>query len=172
MPDTISQTAQRALECVSDALSDVLRPVCKVYQTVGTPVIATCCECDDEGSNGEVSIHLTRLFDADQSSLDEVIRVRPCRAGVVAAQFRMVLARCFPMIDEHGEVPDPEVLSEYAEGLSVDVETLWQALSCCYEDQIRIDDISVDLGPMGGCSAVYVDLTFPIHIPPLGAGSG
>lgn len=170
--DTISQAAQRVLQCVSDALSDVLRPVCKVYQTVGVPVIASCCECDDEGSNGEVSIHLTRVYDADSASLDEVVRVRPCRGGPVAAQFRVTLARCFPTVDEHGEVPAPDVLEEYAEGMSSDAEILWQALTCCYPDRIRVDDISVDLGPMGGCSVIYADITIPVRIPAPGAGSG
>lgn len=170
--ETISQAAQHVLACVSDALSDALRPVCKEYQTVGVPVIQTCCECDDEGTNGEVSIHLTRVFDADSSSLDEVIRVRPCRAGPVAAQFRLVLARCYPTIDENGEVPAPEVLQEYAEDLAADAETIWSAITCCYEGRIRLDDVSVDLGPMGGCSVVYADLTIPVQIPAPGGGSG
>ena len=89
---SLADTADEILNAVSDALSADLRPVCKTYTALGLPVILNCCECE-EGTNGEVSIHFRRLYDAEANSLDEVRRVRPCRGGVTAAQFRIVLAR-------------------------------------------------------------------------------
>jgi hypothetical protein len=140
--------------------------VCKTYQTHGIPVIFQCCECDDEGANGEISIHFRRLFDADANTLDEVRRVRPCRGGVTAAQFRLVLARCRPIIDENGEIPDPDTLTEHTQDQLRDTELLWQGLACSGMN-VRIDDISADLSEPGTCSVMYVDLTVEVSIPAL-----
>lgn len=165
MANTLAQVADGLLQCVSDALSDDLRPVCKVYQTHGIPVIFMCCDCEDE-ANGELSIHFRRLYDADPATLDEVRRIRPCHGGVTAAQFRMVLARCRPIINEKGEIPEPEVLTEHTQDQLRDVELLWQSLACCGTD-LRIDDVSADLSDPGNCSVTFVDLTVQVQIPAL-----
>lgn len=117
--------------------------------------------------NGELSIHFRRMFDADPNTLNEVQRVRPCRGGTVAAQYRLVLARCFPTIDESGELPDTEFLQESSVELQRDAELMWQAIACCTGLTLRIDDLSVDLGPKGGCSIVFADVTVQIQVPPL-----
>ena len=167
---SIAQVADVLLTAVSDALSDDLRPVCKVYQTHGLPVIFQCCECEDpdlgEEANGEISIHFRRLFDADPSTLLEVQRIRPCRGGVTAAQFRMVLARCRPIINEQGEIPDPEDLTAHTQDQIRDIELLWQSLACAGID-VRIDDISADLSEPGTCSVIYADVTAQVQIPSL-----
>lgn len=167
VPVGLAETAERLLACAEDALAADLRPVCTAYQTIGTPVILTCCDCEEEGegANGELSIHFRRLFDADPSNLLEVQRIRPCRGGVVAAQFRLVLARCFPTVNEKGELPDPAFLDEAAVDLQRDTELMWQALACCTGLDLRIDDLSVDLGPRGGCSIVYADVTAQVLVP-------
>ena len=171
MANNPQEAAVRLLECVSDGLSSIGNPVCKRYQTIGVPVIAQCCECDDGlGGNGELSIHFRRLFDADASSLIEVQRVRPCKGGSVAAQYRMVLARCYPTIDEQGYPPDPEDLIEAADEQFLDVQTFWQSLVCCSEMDLRVDDISADLSPQGGCSFVFADITVAVTIPQLPSG--
>ena len=165
------EAAERLLDCVCDALSTIDRPVCKCYQTMGTPVVGRCCECEDtdvEGS-GELSIHFRRLFDADPSTLLEVQRVRPCKGGTVAAQYRLVLARCFPTLDEDGELPDPEDLITAAEEQHLDVDAMWQALACCTGLDLRIDSITSDLSPRGGCSFLYADVTVAIRVPALPA---
>lgn len=166
MADRLAVVSDRLLTCVTDALSDDLRPVCKAYQTHGTPVIFQCCDCDDE-ANGEISVHFRRLFDAEASSLDEVRRVRPCRGGVTAAQFRLVLARCRPILNEHGEIPEPEVLTDHTQDQLRDIELLWQSLSCCGLD-LRIDDVSADLSEPGTCSIIYADVTVNVSVPALG----
>ena len=154
---------------MSDALSDDLRPVCKVYQTHGTPVIFQCCECGDgenDEANGEISIHFRRLFDADPSTLDEVRRIRPCKGGVTAAQFRLVLARCRPIINERGEIPEPDALTEHTQDQLRDIELLWQSLACAGLD-LRVDDVSADLSDPGTCSVIYADVTVQVVLPAL-----
>lgn len=169
MADRLAVVADRLLTAVSDALSDDLRPVCKTYQTHGIPVIFQCCECeDDDEANGEVSIHFRRLYDSD-SDLDEVRRVRPCRGGMTAAQFRIVLARCRPILNERGEIPDPDTLTEHTEDQLRDIELLWQALACSGMD-LRIDDITADLSDPGTCSVMFVDLTVQVSVPALPDG--
>jgi len=166
MADSLAVVADTLLNAVADALAADLRPVCKVYQTHGIPVIFMCCECDDEGANGEVSIHFRRLYDAEANSLDEVRRIRPCKGGVTAAQFRLVLARCRPIIDEKGEIPTPEELTDHTQDQLRDVELLWQSLACCGLE-VRIDDVSADLSDPGTCSITFVDLTVQVQIPAL-----
>lgn len=168
MADRLTVVADRLLQAASDALSDDLRPVCKVYQTHGIPVIFQCCECEEGGpeANGEISIHFRRLFDVDPTTLDEVRRVRPCRGGATAAQFRLVLARCRPIIDERGQIPPPEILTEHTDDQLRDIELLWQGLACSGMN-VRIDDISADLSEPGTCSITYVDVTVEVKIPAL-----
>jgi hypothetical protein len=166
----LNDTAEALLACVADALADDMRPVCKVYQTHGIPVILECCECDDpdlgDEANGEISIHFRRLFDADPSSLDEVRRIRPCHGGAIAAQFRIVLARCRPILNEKGEIPPPEDLTDHTEDQLRDIELLWQALACCGMD-LRVDDVSADLSDPGMCSVTFADVTVQVQIPAL-----
>ena len=166
MVHSLAGAADRLLTAVSDALSDDLRPVCKVYQTHGIPVIFMCCECEEEGANGEVSVHFRRLFDADPSTLDEVRRIRPCRGGVIAAQFRIVLARCRPIIDEKGEIPPPETLTDHTQDQLRDVELLWQSLACAGMD-VKIDDVTADLSDPGNCSVTFADVTVQVQVPTL-----
>lgn len=167
MTPTVPEAAVQILDCVCDALALDGRPVCKCYQALGTPVIMDCCECDDDGTNGEVSVHFRRLFDADPETSNEVQRVRPCRGGVTAAQFRVVLARCRPIIDEQGNLPDPEEITDAANDQIRDAELLWQSLACCSGLSLRIDDISVDLSEPGMCSIIYADLTAVVRVPAL-----
>lgn len=143
--------------------------MCKVYQTHGIPVILQCCECDDpdlEGGNGELSIHFRRLYDADSATLDEVRRIYPCRRGYTAARFRMVLARCRPILNEHGEIPPPDELTEHTQDQLRDAELLRAALVCSGEE-IRVDDVSADLSDPGPCSVMFVDLTVRVEVPDL-----
>jgi hypothetical protein len=165
---SLAGVANRLLTAVSDALSDDLRPVCKAYQTHGIPVIFQCCECDDdnEEANGEISIHFRRLFDADPSTLEEVRRIRPCHGGVTAAQFRIVLARCRPIIDEHGAIPPPEELTDHTQDQLRDIELLWQSLACTGME-VKIDDVSADLSDPGNCSVSFADVTVLVQIPAL-----
>ena len=169
MAEGLAVVAETLLTCVSDALSADLRPVCKVYQTHGTPVIFQCCACegDNEEANGEVSIHFRRLMDAEANSLDEVRRIRPCKGGMTAAQFRVVLARCRPIINEKGEIPDPEDLTNHTQDQLRDIELLWQSLACCAGLTLRVDDVSADLSDPGTCSVIYADVTVEVRIPAL-----
>ena len=163
---SLAGVAETLLTAVSDALSADLRPVCKAYQTHGIPVIFQCCECGDEEANGEVSIHFRRLFDAAPTTLEEVRRIRPCHGGVTAAQFRIVLARCRPIIDEHGAIPSPDELTDHTQDQLRDLELLWQSLACSGLD-VKIDDVSADLSDPGNCSVSFADVTVQVQIPTL-----
>ena len=168
MANTLAGAAASLLTAVSDALSDDLRPVCKVYQTHGIPVIFQCCECEEsdlEGANGEISIHFRRLYDADRD-LNEVRRIRPCKGGTTAAQFRLLLARCRPIIDEQGEIPSPEELTEHTQDQIRDIELIWQGLACSGLN-VRIDDVSADLSDPGTCSVIFADVTVEVSVPAL-----
>ena len=177
MAGSLGAVAARLLVACSEALRDDGRPVCKVYQTHGIPIIPFCCECDDpelgEDANGEISIHFRRLFDADPTSIEEVRRLRPCRSSTTAAQFRIVLARCRPIINQDGEIPTPEELTEHTLDQLRDVELLWYALANS-DEEIRIDDVSPDLSEPGTCAVIYADLSVRVdaNCPPGEFGTG
>lgn len=165
MAEGLHATAQTLLDCVCDALSAAERPVCTCYRTIGVPLIRTCCDCDADGTNGELSIHFRRMFDADSNTLTEVQRVRPCKGGLIAAQFRLVLARCVPVLDEHGQLPPSEDLEAAAEEQMTDLGLMWTALTCCSETPLRVDDLSTDPIATGGCSLAYADVTVAVRPP-------
>ena len=169
MVANLGDSAQTLLDAVRDALIAAERPVGKVYQSMGVPVIGICCEDQDDQDvtlNGELSIHFQRLFDADPQSLVEVQRTRPCKNGAIAASYRMVLARCRPTMDEHGELPEPAERTETTLEQHQDLELLWQALATA-GPYLRIDDVSADLAPSGNCSLVYADITILVCVPPI-----
>ena len=169
MANTLAGVAASLLTAVSDALSDDLRPVCKVYQTHGIPVIFQCCECEEsdlEGANGELSVHFRRLMDVEANSLEEVRRIRPCKGGAVGAQFRLLLARCRPVINEKGEIPPPDELTDHTQDQLRDIELIWQSLACSGLN-LRIDDVTADLSDPGTCSVIFADVTVEVSVPAL-----
>ena len=111
-------------------------------------------------------LHVRHLFDADSGTLEEIRRVRPCRNSTTAAQFRMVLARCRPIINSDGEIPPPDVLTDHTQDQLRDAELIWQALAC-WGEEIRIDDVSADLSDPGTCSVMFVDFTVRVNVPAL-----
>lgn len=158
MAEDISTTSDLLLDCVCTALSTAGRPVCECYTTVGDPMIAICCECDP-GVSGEVSIHLDRLYEVDPTTLLSVFRVRPCKRGTVAGDFVIVLTRCWPTVNEAGEIPDTEDQDAGARDLHDDAAIVWNALACCTGLRLLINEISVDAPPQAGCSILTARVT-------------
>ena len=77
-----------------------------------------------------------------------------------------MIARCRPIINEKGELPDPEDITDAANDQMRDVELLWQSLACCSGLELRIDDVSADLSEPGMCSIIYADITVAFSGPP------
>lgn len=168
MAADLTTTMDDLVECVRVALEGIDRPVCDSGTTVGPPVVglAQCCDCGcaDCGS-GQVSAFLERVFPADGDTLQQATRVENCRPGVTAADITVVVTRCYPRIDETGNMPNLETTSTAADELNIDVATVWQALKCC-GPKIVFRESAVDSDPDGGCSAFAVRVTVPVSLLP------
>lgn len=154
MAADLTTTSTTLLDCVCDALATAGRPVCSCYATIGAPIIANCCECATD-TTGEAVISFERMYEADPQTLLQVDRVRPCKGGIKVAEFNLFVSRCYPTLDEQGNLPTPEEQDEAALNLNTDVEIVWHALTCCGHDSpLRVIEIVVDSDPEGGCSAL------------------
>lgn len=151
------------LACACGALEDAERPACACYATIGPPVVGLCCECGDEGTTGELTINFEDLYPADAETLQRTNRVYPCRGGVRAADITLVLSRCFPTVDEAGQMPDPTAVQEAADELHRDADILWQAITCCAGiSRLVWRGLSVDSDPEGGCSMIAARVTVEV----------
>lgn len=158
----IGSLASQLLDCVCATLEDRGRPACNCYPTIGPPVVGPCCECEDTGVTGNLTINFETMYPADANTLERVVRVYPCRTGARAADFTMVLTRCYPKIEQVGGeivLPDPTEIEEAADGLHQDAELIWQALTCCTDLRLRWRDLAVDTDPEGGCSMIAARIT-------------
>jgi hypothetical protein len=177
MAEDVDTTARLLLACITDKLTAEERPVCRSYPTVGPPVIAftTCCECQVEvpdpaypgetmevDASGEATIHLEQMYDAD-SNLEQINPIHACRRTTVAADMTIIVTRCYPRIDENGEMPDPDEVDEAALALHEDVKTIWRALTCpCNELRLRVRGVAVDAPPDAGCSVIAARVTVEV----------
>lgn len=155
MAKSIDTSARELLQCVCQRLTDQERPACACFATVGPPVIALCCECEEDTS-GELTIHLERLYDADPETLAQVTtRVHPCRRSVTAADLTIILTRCYPMVDENGEMPESAEQDSAATLLHNDVSDVYAALICgCSDIRLVVQEVAVDSMPEAGCAVL------------------
>lgn len=161
----IDDTLHLMLACIDEALREDEAPTCVVATTIGEPVIATCCECAG-GANGELWGSFRRLYHGDRNNGNETRARKPCAPAIWWAQYQITLARCFPTVDEHGEVPDPQDRSAAAQELHADIATIQRALHCCTitEEPPYIEQSTVTTDPAGGCSRLTVMVRIPVSI--------
>lgn len=158
----VGALAHTLLDCVCAVLEEAGRPACNCYATVGPPMVGPCCECEDTGVSGDLTINFETMYPADSRTLERVVRIYPCRAGVVAADFTVVLTRCYPTVGEDLQLPSPEEQDDAASDLHKDANLLWRALTCCPGVRLRWRDLAVDSDPEGGCSMIAARVTVEV----------
>lgn len=154
------------VDCVTAALAEADRAVCDSGTTVGPPRPGQCCACDCGSGcnhNGQVSGNLERVYPADGTLLEQVTRLEDCRPGVTVADFTIVVIRCYPTMDEQGNMPELDATTEAATDLHTDLGIVWNALKCC-GSKIVFRESAVDADPEGGCSAFAVRVTVPVTL--------
>lgn len=172
MPD-LSTVMGALVACVCDALEAVDRPACDCGLTVGVPAFgpAGCCECDT-GVGGNVAGFLERVYPVDPTTYEQVTRREDCRPGPTAADISLTLIRCYPSMDEQGNMPTLETTTEYAHNLNTDMAAVWSALKCC-DTPVVIRDSAIQGDPEGGCAgfAIRVSVLVNMNVDVSGAGS-
>lgn len=173
MADDLTTVMDALTECVCTALENVERPACDCGLTIGVPAQgpAGCCECD-AGVGGHVSGFLERVYPVDATTYEQVSRVENCRPGATAADISLVVVRCYPAMDELGNMPTLETTTEFAHNLNTDMSAVWSGLKCCGTPLV-IRDSAIQGDPEGGCSgfAIRVSVLVNMNVDITGAGS-
>lgn len=120
-------------------------------------MVALCCECE-AGVTGEAIGRFTRLFEADSTTFEETVRVRPCKAGMLAADFTFTITRCYPTVTDEGR-PEPAEQADAARELNIDTAIIYRALACCPDIRLVIRGVFVDASPEAGCSILTAEVT-------------
>lgn len=164
----LTTTMDALVECVCDALEAADRAACACGLTVGppSPGPAGCCECDTS-PGGSVSGFLERVYPADQTrdGIQEASRLENCRTGGTAADITLVVLRCYPSLDEQGNMPDLVDTTDAAHDLNTDMTVVWEALKCCGPNLV-IRESAVDADPEGGCSAFAIRVSTLVNMVP------
>lgn len=160
-PLGIDDTLNALLACVSDALDPA---PCSVSTTVGTPAIGDCCDCGD--GQGELWGNLNRVFRYEERGIIDATMQKPCAPVQWAAEFRIALTRCFPVMDQYGRV-SAEAQAEAASRLHADLASFHRAIHCCGETATPyLADIGVETDPEGGCSILVATVRVPVSLKP------
>lgn len=170
MADSIDVTARALLACICTRLEQDQRPVCSCFATVGPPVVALCCECEKQTPGaeftptGDATIHFERIYDADPSTLEQVTRIHPCKRSTTVADFSIVVTRCYPTLNEDGEMPDHEDQDEAATEMHADVSAVFAALTCgCNGAALIVREIAVDAMPEAGCAILAARVSVEVR---------
>ncbi len=171
MASDLDTTARALLGCVCDALETAERPVCACYATVGPPVVGMCCSCGTDGysgessTTGEATIHVEQIYDADPNTLTQVARIHPCSRSTTAVDLTIIVTRCYPTLDESGNMPPTDDQDEAALAMHDDLDTVWKALTCgCSDVRLTIRNLSVDAMPDAGCAVLAARVTAEVRI--------
>lgn len=163
----VDTPARALLACVCEALEVDGRPVCTCHATVGPPVIGMCCNCADAGTGmtpESATVHFRSLFPANRDTLEPVRQFSACKKpGFLAADFTIVVTRCYPTLDESGEMPDPAEQDGAATLMHADVDTVFRALRCCADvGRLIVRSVDVDAQPEAGCAVLAARVTVEV----------
>lgn len=151
----IDGVARSVLDCVCDKFTELDRPLCACYATVGTPIIAFCCECE-AGVTGSAIVEVEQIYDVD-ADMEQVERIQNCRKGAKGMDLTIWVSRCFPTIDETGNFETADV-DAAAMDVHQDMAILYQALMCC-DQRLKIRRVALDAEPQAGCSMIIGQVT-------------
>lgn len=162
----IDDTLHSLLGCIEAELEEAGVPVCTVGSTIGNPAIANCCECTP-GVTGELWGNFLRLLRYAEEGYNNAPPRKPCAPVQWAAEYQVTLARCFPMLDEQGELPSAEERGGAAASMHTDVSVIHRALHCCTETEPPyLAEVNVTSDPEGGCSYLVAIVRVPVSLHP------
>jgi hypothetical protein len=84
---------------------------------------------------------------------DPVFRPTVCSAYQRLTDIRATILRCAPTPNADGDPPPCNKLEEKAQELSKDMDALWRAVACCFNDtdfQFLVRSVT-PIGPQGAC---------------------
>lgn len=161
-PDLFHLVAQEVLDCACEALTgqDSICPCpCRKFVSIGPPVWDQCCD------GGQLAVWLERVYVAANFPASNNTAIT-CSAPL-AGEYVLQLIRCVPTMDEQGNAPSAEALSDSAQDIYSDLYVAYKAVLCClaaykkHRNFVMRDGRFV--GPQGGCAGF--EIRFAVELP-------
>lgn len=166
MAESLTTTMDALIECAQTQLTGAERPACTYGKTVGPPAPgpAGCCDNCKNGSGGQVSAHLERTYPVNGDDFEQVTVRANCRPFATAADITVVVIRCYPSMDEQGNMPTLDETTPFADELNTDLSAVWNALVCCPGYTVALREAAIDADPEGGCSGFAVRVSVLVKL--------
>lgn len=166
----IDATLNALLSCVCEALEASGVPVCICSTTIGEPVSPlsmAIAECSCGGSSsGEAWGALQQVYPVDRQTLGQAqVARRPCAGGQWGARYIITVIRCFPSIDENGDLASPEEQAASAAELHADAAAIHRAIVCCADvEEVLVETIGVIIDPEAGTSRLTASVVAAVSL--------
>lgn len=146
--DLFADTMQTLLDCAEQALNVCDRSVGRAFLAPGQQVAHDDC-CD-----GQLWVRLISAFPSGRP-FPNPDSAQPCGILLMALQLGLGIVRCAHTVDDNGNAPTPEELTEDTLGGTLDASILLSAIQCC-ELPLATDKLIglgtwTPSGPQGGC---------------------
>lgn len=166
MAESLTATMDALMACVQTRLADGDRPACTYGKTIGLPAPgpAGCCDGCNNGAGGQVSAFLERTYPVNGVDFEQVALPANCRPTATAADISIVVLRCYPSLDEQGNMPSLDDTSPFADNLNTDLSAVWDALTCCEGFKLAVREAAIDADPEGGCSGFAVRVSVLVRL--------
>jgi hypothetical protein len=153
--------AENVLDAAGDILATTGSPeIERAFVSHGPPAL-DCCN--------QLAVHIAQIGEAatqlGASILQPGLRHETGRVNLTALM--ITITRCHPVLDDEGDPPSPEELTEAAAMLNADAWALWSQLYRLKDDLFAACDLvffdaSVPLPPQGGCAGWVMQVRFEL----------
>ena len=162
-PDLLVRLTQEILDCVCSSLEKTSCGCpCNAFVAAGAVAWDSCCD------GGQMWVGIERVYATGAfPSPASVITCSP----QLAADLVVGILRCAPTLNDQGEAPSPERLTESAAQVYEDAYAVVQGVLCCLVPTSKarpfVMGIQRPVGPQGGCCGSELRLTVALVDPPV-----
>lgn len=153
--DTVAPIVEHLLACLTVRLDEVGAPVCRAFWHPGATAPWDACGQSDAGAEGQAWVAVNRIYPSDSFPV-ETIDAHRCFPRGFAAEVTVGVLRCAATIDDHGQAPSADEVTDDALKVSRDRAVALDAIVCCLigpdadPGEYRLGSWT-PLGPDGGC---------------------
>jgi hypothetical protein len=147
--DYLGAALQDLLDCVTNQFAECDRLPGLVSLVPGASVAHDNC-CED---GGQLYVRLAGLFPSGRP-FPTADTVQRCGVTLLAARVMVGAIRCAHTLDDEGNPPAAELMTDDALQGTADALTILRALTCCESRWVKISSVERwnPVGPQGGCA--------------------
>lgn len=161
MSDPIFDVAAQILERAKLALSSVcaIEPI-RTYVATGVIAWDDCCD-------GQLSVNVTRVYVSTRFPSDAAAEMLQCTVPFTAIEMTVSLLRCVTAMDEDGNPPPADVITEESKRTLLEARAIWRAILCYMFENRDVWSSAVRgqnmLGPEGGFAGSELQITIGLN---------